>query len=152
MTHDQAVEQTIERALPYLINDADEHSTPSHTAYERYIDPDKRDMAIRVDRKMRGIQVMSYNGRPARFTFENYQVVGSNDQLAEVGVQDLGAAGISCATAELAAAGNTGMRVELDRVPLREASMTPEEILGSESQERMMAVVEPERLADFLAV
>jgi predicted TIM-barrel fold metal-dependent hydrolase len=80
-----------ERALPYLINDADEHSTPALDAYERYIDPDKRDMAIRVDRKVRGIPVMSYNGRPARFTFENYQVVGSNEQLAEVGVQDLGA-------------------------------------------------------------
>jgi predicted TIM-barrel fold metal-dependent hydrolase len=79
------------RALPYLINDADEHSTPSHTAYERYIDPDKRDMAIRVDRKVRGIPVMSYNGRPARFTFENYQVVGSNEQLADVGVEDSGA-------------------------------------------------------------
>jgi predicted TIM-barrel fold metal-dependent hydrolase len=79
------------RALPYLINDADEHSTPKLDAYERYIDPDKRDMAIRVDRKVRGIPVMSYNGRPARFTFENYQVVGSNEQLAEVGVQDLGA-------------------------------------------------------------
>jgi predicted TIM-barrel fold metal-dependent hydrolase len=80
-----------DRALPYLINDADEHSTPALDAYERYIDPDKRDMAIRVDRKVRGIPVMSYNGRPARFTFENYQVVGSNEQLAEVGVQDLGA-------------------------------------------------------------
>jgi predicted TIM-barrel fold metal-dependent hydrolase len=82
---------TIERALPYLINDADEHSTPSLTAYERYIDPDRREMAIRVDRKVRGIPVMSYNGRPARFTFENYQVVGSNEQLADVGVTDLGA-------------------------------------------------------------
>jgi len=84
-------QQTVERALPYLINDADEHSTPSLDAYERYIDPDKKDMAIRVDRRVRGVPVMTYNGRPARFTFENYQVVGSNEQLAEVGVQDLGA-------------------------------------------------------------
>jgi predicted TIM-barrel fold metal-dependent hydrolase len=84
-------QQTAERALPYLINDADEHSTPKLDAYERYIDPDKRDMAIRVDRKVRGVPVMSYNGRPARFTFENYQVVGSNEQLADVGVQDSGA-------------------------------------------------------------
>jgi predicted TIM-barrel fold metal-dependent hydrolase len=80
-----------DRALPYLINDADEHSTPKLDAYERYIDPDQRDMAIRVDHKVRGIPVMSYNGRPARFTFENYQVVGSNEQLAEVGVADSGA-------------------------------------------------------------
>jgi predicted TIM-barrel fold metal-dependent hydrolase len=84
-------QQTAERALPYLINDADEHSTPKLDAYERYIDPDKRDMAIRVDHKVRGIPVMSYNGRPARFTFENYQVVGSNEQLADVGVEDSGA-------------------------------------------------------------
>jgi predicted TIM-barrel fold metal-dependent hydrolase len=83
--------ETVERALPYLINDADEHSTPALDAYERYIDPDQRDMAIRVDHKVRGIPVMSYNGRPARFTFENYQVVGSNEQLAEVGVHDSGA-------------------------------------------------------------
>jgi hypothetical protein len=40
-------QQTVERALPYLINDADEHSTPSNSSYERYIDPDRRDMAIR---------------------------------------------------------------------------------------------------------
>ncbi len=43
-------QQTAERALPYLINDADEHSTPSFSAYERYIDPDKKDMAIRIER------------------------------------------------------------------------------------------------------
>ena len=59
------------------------------------------------------------------------------------GIQDFGAAGISCATSELAAAGDGGMHVELDRVPLRDSSLAPEEILMSESQERMMAVVEP---------
>ncbi|GAB3439998.1 phosphoribosylformylglycinamidine synthase subunit PurL [Streptomonospora sediminis] len=68
-----------------------------------------------------------------------------------VGIQDLGAAGVSCATTELAAGGTGGMRVELDRVPLRDSTLTPEEILMSESQERMMAVVEPERLDAFLA-
>jgi phosphoribosylformylglycinamidine synthase II len=69
-----------------------------------------------------------------------------------VGIQDLGAAGLSCATTELAAAGSGGMDVNLDVVPLRDASLAPEEILMSESQERMMAVVTPERLEDFLAV
>ncbi len=69
-----------------------------------------------------------------------------------VGIQDLGAAGLSCATTELAAAGTGGMDVELDRVPLRDPTLAPEEILMSESQERMMAVVTPERLDDFLAV
>src|SRR5690606_25748455 len=69
-----------------------------------------------------------------------------------VGIQDLGAAGVSCATTELAAGGTGGMRIELDRVPLRDSTLTPEEILMSESQERMMAVVEPGRLDDFLAV
>jgi phosphoribosylformylglycinamidine synthase subunit PurL len=69
-----------------------------------------------------------------------------------VGIQDLGAAGVACATTELAAAGTGGMRVRLDEVPLRDASLTPPEILMSESQERMMAVVEPGRVAEFLGV
>ncbi|TQN28798.1 phosphoribosylformylglycinamidine synthase subunit II [Haloactinospora alba] len=66
-----------------------------------------------------------------------------------VGIQDLGAAGVSCSTTELAAGGTGGMRVELDRVPLRDPRLTPEEILMSESQERMMAVVEPDKLDAF---
>jgi phosphoribosylformylglycinamidine synthase subunit PurL len=69
-----------------------------------------------------------------------------------VGIQDLGAAGVACATTELAAAGTGGMRVELDAVPLRDPSLGPPEILMSESQERMMAVVEPARVDEFLAV
>ena len=69
-----------------------------------------------------------------------------------IGIQDLGAAGVACATTELAAAGTGGMLVRLDAVPLREASLGPPEILMSESQERMMAVVEPGRVDQFLAV
>ena len=68
------------------------------------------------------------------------------------GIQDLGAAGVACATTELAAAGTGGMQVWLDAVPLRDASLGPPEILMSESQERMMAVVEPGRVDQFLAV
>ena len=68
------------------------------------------------------------------------------------GIQDFGAAGISCATSELAAAGDGGMHVELDRVPLRDPSLSPEEILMSESQERMMAVVEPGDVEAFMAI
>ncbi len=68
------------------------------------------------------------------------------------GIQDLGAAGISCATSELAANGDGGMFVELDNVLLRDPTLTSEEILMSESQERMMAVVEPGKLDAFLAV
>ncbi|HWR86401.1 MAG TPA: phosphoribosylformylglycinamidine synthase subunit PurL, partial [Rhodoglobus sp.] len=68
------------------------------------------------------------------------------------GIQDLGAAGISCATSELASNGDGGMFVELDRVLLRDPSLSPEEILMSESQERMMAIVRPEKLDGFLAV
>ncbi|MDN3355936.1 phosphoribosylformylglycinamidine synthase subunit PurL [Actinomadura sp. DC4] len=67
-----------------------------------------------------------------------------------VGIQDLGAAGVSCATTELAAAGTGGMDVDLDLVPLRDATLRPEEILMSESQERMMAVVEPAKVERFL--
>ncbi|WP_425547300.1 phosphoribosylformylglycinamidine synthase subunit PurL [Actinomadura vinacea] len=69
-----------------------------------------------------------------------------------VGIQDLGAAGVSCATTELAAAGTGGMHVELDSVPLRDATLLPEEILMSESQERMMAVVEPGKVDRFLEI
>src|SRR5271157_4041224 len=69
-----------------------------------------------------------------------------------VGIQDLGAAGIACATTELTAGGTGGMLVRLDAVPLRDASLGPPEILMSESQERMMAVVEPARVEAFLAV
>jgi len=68
------------------------------------------------------------------------------------GIQDLGAAGISCATSELAANGDGGMFIELDNVLLRDPSLTAEEILMSESQERMMAIVAPEKLDAFLAV
>ncbi|BDZ39805.1 hypothetical protein GCM10025863_24190 [Microbacterium suwonense] len=73
------------------------------------------------------------------------------DELVEA-IQDLGAAGISCATSELAANGNSGMRVSLDDVLLRDPTLTAEEILMSESQERMMAIVAPEKLDAFLAV
>jgi phosphoribosylformylglycinamidine synthase II len=69
-----------------------------------------------------------------------------------VAVQDLGGAGLSCALSETAAAGRTGMAVRLDRVPLREASMSPWEVLTSESQERMLAVVRPEDVAAVLAL
>ncbi|WP_294179914.1 phosphoribosylformylglycinamidine synthase subunit PurL [uncultured Schumannella sp.] len=68
------------------------------------------------------------------------------------GIQDLGAAGISCATSELASNGDGGMQVSLDDVLLRDPSLTAEEILMSESQERMMAIVKPEKLEGFLAV
>jgi phosphoribosylformylglycinamidine synthase II len=68
-----------------------------------------------------------------------------------IGVQDLGGAGLTCALAETAAAGGAGMDVELDRVPLREPSMAPYEVLTSESQERMLAIVEPDRVGAVLA-
>jgi phosphoribosylformylglycinamidine synthase II len=68
------------------------------------------------------------------------------------GIQDLGAAGISCATSELASNGDGGMFIELEKVLLRDPSLTAEEILMSESQERMMAIVRPEKLDGFLKV
>ncbi|MGY1740774.1 MULTISPECIES: phosphoribosylformylglycinamidine synthase subunit PurL [unclassified Blastococcus] len=68
------------------------------------------------------------------------------------GIQDLGGAGLSCATSELASAGTGGMHVDLDRVPLRDTTLTPAEILMSESQERMCAIVEPAKVDAFLAV
>jgi phosphoribosylformylglycinamidine synthase subunit PurL len=68
------------------------------------------------------------------------------------GIQDLGAAGIACATTELSAGGDGGMSVNLDDIPLRDPSLTPAEILMSESQERMMAVVKPASIDAFMRV
>ncbi len=68
------------------------------------------------------------------------------------GIQDLGGAGLSCATSELASAGDGGMHVDLDLVPLRDSTLSPEEILMSESQERMMAIVEPAKVDRFLEI
>ncbi|QOR70224.1 phosphoribosylformylglycinamidine synthase subunit PurL [Ruania alkalisoli] len=68
------------------------------------------------------------------------------------GIQDLGAAGISCATSELASNGDGGMHVDLENVLLRDPTLTAGEILMSESQERMMAVVAPDKLEEFLAI
>ncbi|GAA2459042.1 phosphoribosylformylglycinamidine synthase subunit PurL [Streptomyces macrosporus] len=69
-----------------------------------------------------------------------------------VGIQDLGGAGLSCATSELASAGSGGMRIDLDTVPLRDSTLSPEEILMSESQERMCAIVEPDKVDRFLEI
>jgi len=68
------------------------------------------------------------------------------------GIQDLGGAGLTCALTETSAAGRSGMRAHLERVPLREASMEPHEVLASESQERMLAIVTPEDLPAVLAI
>jgi phosphoribosylformylglycinamidine synthase len=69
-----------------------------------------------------------------------------------VGIQDLGAAGLSCSTSEPAARAGMGMEVDLNRVHVRERDMTPAELLMSESQERMMAFVHPDQLDDVIAV
>ncbi len=69
-----------------------------------------------------------------------------------IGIQDLGGAGLSCATSELASAGSGGMQINLEKVPLRDPSLSPEEILMSESQERMCAIVEPAKIKHFMAI
>ncbi|MFN2609833.1 MAG: phosphoribosylformylglycinamidine synthase subunit PurL [Actinomycetota bacterium] len=69
-----------------------------------------------------------------------------------VGIQDLGGAGLCCATSETAAKAGTGMKIDLSKVPLREPSMEPFEILTSESQERMLVIVTPSNQAAALAV
>jgi phosphoribosylformylglycinamidine synthase II len=74
------------------------------------------------------------------------------DRGLVAGIQDLGGAGLTCALSETAAAANTGMEVDLDLVPLREPSMEPHEILASESQERMLLIVEPAKVDSVLAV
>jgi phosphoribosylformylglycinamidine synthase len=73
------------------------------------------------------------------------------DQGLVVGIQDLGGAGLSCATSETAARAELGMDVEVSDVPCREPGMTPVEIMTSESQERMLAIVSPSSLDQVLA-
>ncbi|MGI9017013.1 MAG: phosphoribosylformylglycinamidine synthase subunit PurL [Euzebya sp.] len=68
------------------------------------------------------------------------------------GIQDMGAAGIACSTSEMASAAGLGMSVDLDTVALREASMDAWEILCSESQERMLALVSPDNLEEVLKI
>ncbi len=69
-----------------------------------------------------------------------------------VALQDLGAAGLSSASSEMASKGEVGLDLDMSLVPLREADMEPFEIMVSESQERMLCVVEPARVDDVLAV
>ncbi len=69
-----------------------------------------------------------------------------------VGIQDMGAAGISCATSEMSAKGKTGMDVDLDKVPLREAGMNAYEIMLSESQERMLVIPEKGKENELIAI
>jgi phosphoribosylformylglycinamidine synthase len=69
-----------------------------------------------------------------------------------VSLQDLGAAGLTSSSSEMASKGGLGLDIHVDRVPLREPGMEPFEIMVSESQERMLCVVEPERVDEVLAV
>ena len=69
-----------------------------------------------------------------------------------VGIQDLGGAGLTCATSETASRGGVGMDVDVSEVPRREAGMEPFEVMTSESQERMLAIVEPEHLDEVLSI
>src|SRR5690606_16306600 len=71
---------------------------------------------------------------------------------AVVGIQDMGAAGITCSSSEMSAKGESGMVLHLEHVPVREAGMTPYEIMLSESQERMLVVVEKGREAEVEAI
>ena len=71
---------------------------------------------------------------------------------AIIGMQDMGAAGIICSTAEMSAKGNSGMRIDLDKVPMRQKNMKTWEILLSESQERMLMVVQKGKEAAVLQV
>jgi phosphoribosylformylglycinamidine synthase len=74
------------------------------------------------------------------------------DTNAIIGMQDMGAAGIICSTAEMSAKGGVGMRIDLDKVPTRQQNMKAWELLLSESQERMLIVVEKGKEAEVLAV
>jgi phosphoribosylformylglycinamidine synthase subunit PurL len=71
---------------------------------------------------------------------------------AIVGIQDMGAAGLTCSTCEMGARGGVGLEIELDLVPQRETGMTPYEIMLSESQERMLLVAEKGREDEVFAI
>ena len=88
--------------------------------------------------------------------FEEKKLLECSLQLLDEGLlvalQDLGAAGLTSSSAEMAAKGEVGIDLDVRRVPLREADMEPFEIMISESQERMLCVVEPDRVSEVLAV
>ena len=88
--------------------------------------------------------------------FEESKVLECCLELLEKGLlvslQDLGAAGLTSSAGEMAAAGGVGIDIDVAKVPLREADMEPFEIMVSESQERMLSVVEPARVPEVLAV
>lgn len=69
-----------------------------------------------------------------------------------VAIQDMGAAGLTCSSSEMAGKGGVGIELELEKVPVREKGMTPYEIMLSESQERMLMIVEPENLEEVQKV
>jgi predicted TIM-barrel fold metal-dependent hydrolase len=91
VTESPKVEETPD-AFPFLLTDADEHSTPRFGAHEQYMDPDKKDLAITVVRKDNGGFEMLYAGRPARMRAKNFQVTFSDDKLEDVGVKGAGSA------------------------------------------------------------
>jgi predicted TIM-barrel fold metal-dependent hydrolase len=82
-------------ALPYLIIDADEHSTPPDDAYERYIDPRQRDKAVRTVRAPDGRVETLFAGRPMRMPPKSFQVTFSDAQLSEIGLKGAGNDGAS---------------------------------------------------------
>jgi phosphoribosylformylglycinamidine synthase subunit PurL len=88
--------------------------------------------------------------------FEESKLVECCLELLEAGtlrsLQDLGAAGLSSSSSEMASKGQVGLDIDVSRVPLREADMEPFEIMISESQERMLCVVEPSRIAELMEV
>ena len=88
--------------------------------------------------------------------FEEKRLIEACLQLLDeglvVGIQDLGGAGLTCATSETASRGGVGMDVDVSAVPRREPEMEPHEVMTSESQERMLAIVEPEGMERVLAI
>ena len=94
--------------------------------------------------------------RPDRRPVRGVKLLECSLELLDAGLlvslQDLGAAGLSSSSSEMASKGEVGLDIDVSKVPLREADMEPFEIMISESQERMLCVVEPDRLDDVLAL
>ena len=88
--------------------------------------------------------------------FEEKKLLECSLELLErdllVSLQDLGAAGLTSSASEMASKGEVGIEIDVERVPLREADMEPFEVMVSESQERMLCVVEPANVDAVLAL
>jgi len=106
------------------------------------------DLSVKSEEKRSAVQV----GDPFMEKLLLEATIESIEKGLVVGVQDMGAAGLTCSSSEMSAKGGVGIEIELSHVPQRETGMTAYEIMLSESQERMLMIVRPENFQKIKAV